>query len=404
MKPLRFALILLTTILSMRASAQLESVKELSMKSEYFNHERQVLIYTPAGYQQYDQTYYDVIYVFDAQDRTMFDLVHCLLNIACKPDPDGGRGTNFIIVGICSPNLFDINYSRNNDYLPMPLHGNKGLFKEGYNYGNSPDLKKFVKNELMPYVTQNYRTSGRTLGIGHSLSASFVLDALMTDDLFDDYIAVSPNCCYDDYRLATDIENYQFKSRNTPRFIYASMAGEIEKEPEYWGDEWKAGWERVSTFLKDKSHFNETTVTSVHTFPDYDHYGSFMPSVTAALNDYIVFGAKNLVGYIGEETAPVHIELRGKNLPDDIYITGNQDALGNWEAKGVKMNLINDSTATVDLRLHLPAQFKFTRGSWEREAIIKNADAGNHTIYDAEHTTRVYRLWERNPWMGEEQK
>ena len=97
------------------------------MKSEFFNHERQVLIYTPVGYQQYDQTYYDVIYVFDAQDRTMFDLVHCLLNIACKPDPDGGRSQSFIIVGICSPNLWDINYFRNHDYLPMPIHGNNGL-------------------------------------------------------------------------------------------------------------------------------------------------------------------------------------------------------------------------------------------------------------------------------------
>ncbi len=393
----------LLALASLGVSAQLESVKELSMKSEYFNHERQVLIYTPSGYQQFDQTYYDVIYVFDAQDRTMFDLVHCLLNIACKPDPDGGRGMSFIIVGICSPTLWDINYSRNNDYLPMPLHGNKGLFQEGYNYGNSPDLKKFVKNELMSYVKQNYRTSGRTLGIGHSLSASFVLDCMITDDLFDDYIAISPNCCYDEYRLATDIENYQFKNRKTPRFIYASMSGEIDNGPEYWGDDWKAGWERVNTFLNDKSNFNENTVTSIHTFPGYGHYNGFMPSVTAALNDYIVFGAKNLVGYIGETVCPVHIELRGKNLPNDIYITGNQDALGNWEAKGIKMDLVNDSIAAIDLRLHLPAQFKFTRGSWEREAIIKNADAGNHIIHDAKHATRVYRLWERNPWMGEEQ-
>ena len=95
----------LLAVVSLSGSAQLESVKELSMKSEYFNHERQVLIYTPGGYQQYDQTFYDVIYMFDAQDRTMFDLVHCLLNITCKPDPDGGRTMNFIIVGICSPNL-----------------------------------------------------------------------------------------------------------------------------------------------------------------------------------------------------------------------------------------------------------------------------------------------------------
>ena len=138
------------------------------------------------------------------------------------------------------------------------------------------------------------------------------------------------------------------------------MSGEIDNGPEYWGDEWKTGWERVSAVLKDKAHFPENTVTSVHTFPGYGHYNGFMPSLTAALNDYIVFGAKNLVSYVGEETYPVHIELRGKNLTDTIYI-----------------------------------------GSWECEAIISNADTGNLIIHDAEHANRVYRLWERNQWMGE---
>ena len=67
----------------------------------------------------------------------------------------------------------------------------------------------------------------------------------------------------------------------------------------------------------------------------------------------------------------------------------------------VFLTLTSDSIASIDLRLHLPAQFKFTRGSWEREAIISNADAGNQIIHDAEHANRVYRLWERNQWMGE---
>ena len=85
---------ILLALVAVAGQAQLESVKELTMKSEYFNHERQVLIYTPGGYQQFDQTYSDVIYVCDAQCRERFDLVHCLLNMACKPDPDGGKSTN----------------------------------------------------------------------------------------------------------------------------------------------------------------------------------------------------------------------------------------------------------------------------------------------------------------------
>ena len=226
------ALVALVTMAG-QAQVPLESVKEVTMKSEYFNHDRQVLIYTPVNYPQFDQTYYDVIYVFDAQDRTIFDLVHCLLNIACKPDPDGGRSTNFIIVGICSPNLWDISYFRNHDYLPMPLHGNNGLFKEGYYYGKSPDLKKFVKNELMPYVKNNYRTSGRSLGIGHSLSASFVLDAMITDDLFDDYIVISPNCCYDEYRLATDIENHHHHPARPRRNGWTGAGSTRKREGTY---------------------------------------------------------------------------------------------------------------------------------------------------------------------------
>ena len=47
------------------AQVPLESVKELTMKSKYINHERQVHIYTPDNYPNFDQTNYDVIYVFD---------------------------------------------------------------------------------------------------------------------------------------------------------------------------------------------------------------------------------------------------------------------------------------------------------------------------------------------------
>lgn len=85
-------------LISLGANAQLASVKELSMQSEYFGFERQVLIYTPVGYQEFDQTYYDVIYVFDSQDRSKFDLVHCLTDLLPLDEHK-----HFIIVGICSP-------------------------------------------------------------------------------------------------------------------------------------------------------------------------------------------------------------------------------------------------------------------------------------------------------------
>ena len=53
-------------------------VTDLSMKSLYFNHERQVLIYTPEGYDEYDATDFDVMYVFDSQNMTLQISTSCM--------------------------------------------------------------------------------------------------------------------------------------------------------------------------------------------------------------------------------------------------------------------------------------------------------------------------------------
>ena len=394
MRKLGFSFLLL--LAAVFAAAQpIARITDLSMKSQYFNQERQVIIYTPEGYDEYDATDFDVMYVFDSQERSKFDFVHCALDLACTRDQDESK--RFIIVGICSPNLPDINYYRNTDYLPMPIHEStkgKGLFKYEQGYGRSRDLKKFLKDELMPYIDKNYRTSGRTIGIGHSLSASFVLDCMITDDLFDDYIAMSPNCCYDAFRLASDIEQYSFKSITKPRFIYTSMGNEIGSEISRWGKDWQEGWQRVSTFFSDRSHFTDGTIASVKNFPDYAHNPSYLPSLTEALREYLQFSTSLLQQYTSQDTYPIHFELKGQAMKGDVYITGNQEALANWNPKGVKMKQKNDSTYTIDLQLHLPVYFKFTRGDWDHQLFMENAIPGNLVIYKPEPAIRTYLLEE----------
>ena len=62
------------------------------------------------------------------------------------------------------------------------------------------------------------------------------------------------------------------------------------------------------------------------------------------------------------DTARTH---HGSKSPDTIrQFTGQ---IGDFMAsKDVKMMVTSDSIASIGLRLHLPAQFKFPRGSWER--------------------------------------
>lgn len=87
-----------------------------------------------------------------------------------------------------------------------------------------------------------------------------------------------------------------------------------------------------------------------------------------------------------ENVLDVPILLKGKSLSGDVYITGNQDALSNWNPMGVKMNQVNDSTYTIDLNLRLPAEYKFTQGTWEQQPFPKYTVPGNLRIADPNKT------------------
>ena len=70
----------------------------IMMKSKYFSFERKVFISLPACYQECNVQNYDVIYVFDTQDKPYFYLVNAL-----TPFINLNYDNRFIVVGICSP-------------------------------------------------------------------------------------------------------------------------------------------------------------------------------------------------------------------------------------------------------------------------------------------------------------
>lgn len=102
------------------ATAQKIARVELKdLESKFFPFKRTVLIYTPEHYDESTESEYDVIYVFDAQDRSNFDEVHALLYYGLQqPDVD----LSYIVVGVASPYVEEYKYDRSNDFLPAPLH------------------------------------------------------------------------------------------------------------------------------------------------------------------------------------------------------------------------------------------------------------------------------------------
>ncbi len=69
--------------------------------------------------------------------------------------------------------------------------------------GGSANYRRFLVEELRPWIEARYPSAGRTGLIGESLAGLFVLETLLRQPTaFDDYIAISPSLWWDGGRLA----------------------------------------------------------------------------------------------------------------------------------------------------------------------------------------------------------
>lgn len=345
--------------------ARVENVK---IHSKYLNQEREIIVYTPIDYDYRKNEYFNVIYVFDSQNREFFDYTTSIISFLTD------NTTSFIVVGITSPYNEDLEYARNNDLLPV-LKTKASIKRYGEYSGNADNFLKYVSSEVTPYIDSNYRTLNNKIAIGHSLSASFILYSFIkNNNLFNSYIAISPNLAYENNMLANELINYDYTEINKLTALYLSNANE---GVDYWV-EWKKPREKVYSFFK-KTTNNQNLKVQIHKFPDNNHWNTFPPSLSKAFEFYFKNIADLQEKELSKNAYNVTIKVKVPNKKDTIYITGNQENLGDWNPKKIKLKKISEFEREITLKLKSPAQFKFTRGNWDTEAETEGT-YGNITI------------------------
>lgn len=135
-----------------------------SIHSDILGEERKLLIHLPQGYKTSDNTY-PVIYLLDGSSHFQH------ASTAADMLQDNNMMPASIIVGI--PN-------------------NPGTRNRDLGDG-SDNFWAFIKQEVSPYISKNYQTSGHKTLFGHSFAGAFVLDGFLDNSgWFDSYIAASP--------------------------------------------------------------------------------------------------------------------------------------------------------------------------------------------------------------------
>jgi predicted alpha/beta superfamily hydrolase len=140
--------------------------------------------------------------------------------------------------------------------------------------GGSAAYRRFLVDELQPWVEARYRTSGRNGLIGESLAGLFVVETFLREpQAFDAYLAASPSLWWDDQSLSRAAPSSLAKGKFGGRRLYLSIGDE--------GTTMQAGVDRVVAALKTKPP--KGLVWRYDPMPDQHHATIYDPSAKAGL-------------------------------------------------------------------------------------------------------------------------
>jgi len=357
-------------------------LESFNLSSNKFQFDRKIFVNLPTGYDENNATDYDVIYVFDAQDLSYLEMVSSYPKFINTSWAD-----RFIVVGICSPNT--LSYNRLDDFLPNDPETVKAYKGHG---GRAENLAKFVKDELQPYIKSHYRTTDRSIGVGHALGATFLMGALLDNKPFDAYFMFSPDLSVGDFMYPKRFKEHDFSE--VKQFIFLTDAAE-ESTPGM--ENWGVAREMIYGYL-DEHVMPRALKWNKVSYSGYNHMSAFPLALKDAYSRYFNY-RDSLDNILSKETYHKRIEIEVNNPNDEVYITGNQNSLGKWNPGKIKMEKVSDRVRAIEVDVQLPAQIKFTRGSWKSEAYFLNTPDGTNVRIDNK-TKEVYK-YKLHKWSDE---
>jgi predicted alpha/beta superfamily hydrolase len=351
-------------------SQEVAQTKLIGIDSKELRQQREILIYIPKNYKENTLVNYDVIYVFDAQNREFFDFTHSIVSFVSNTEK------KYIVVGITSPFIEKYDYARNNDLLPK-LETKEAIDRYGKYSGNADNFLGYMKNEITTYIDNNYRTTKSKVAIGHSLSGSLLIYTfLKAPNLFNDYLIISPNLAYDNERLTRGLIEFDYQNINDTTFLFLSNANEGNG---YWTS-WIPAREKVYSFFETSDQTKKVHFL-MKEFPNETHWSTFAPALSYGMKEYFQYKDNQKVQF-SEEEYVITLRVKVPNKNDEAYIAGNQSSMGNWNPRTIKMEFESDFERTIILKVRAPVEFKITRGSWETEGEIMHNGGFNNVKID----------------------
>ena len=185
-----------------------------ALTSSIYESDREINVWLPPGYEE-SETAYPVLYLLDG--GVTFQDFHHISGLA-QLGTVNGTTRDVIVVGIASAD-------RRNE-LALPTEDPE-LIARYPTQGQSDRFRRFIAEEVQPFIEGRFRTSGETALMGESLGGLFVVETFLKEpQMFDAYVAVSPSLWWDGGRLARQAGAHLRDHSNDPRTLILTLGDE----------------------------------------------------------------------------------------------------------------------------------------------------------------------------------
>ena len=170
-----------------------------------------IIVALPSSYGSEKINTYPVLFVLDGESNG--DLVNGMLQRLHL-----SNGSNeHIIVGVTTNN-------RLRDFAPTVNKDPRGPVGEG---GGGDKFLDFMEKELIPTLSERYRTSNFNVLAGHSVAGLLVIHSFQSrPDLFQGHLAFSPAVWWGDRETLKATKQYVTTTKNVQNYLYMDIGSE----------------------------------------------------------------------------------------------------------------------------------------------------------------------------------
>ncbi len=275
--------------------------------------------------------------------------------------------------------------------IPVFWHGNGPMIKSDKgqiaNMISSPYIPLEKKNNIKDYKEFGFNHP-ETLNflITHEFGHSFVNQHL---GQYEDRINQSSNLMTEALIDKMAMHGYSYWPSSVAEHIVRT--GEIRIAL-------ADGNEKLAETLR-KQHINEYSFVLIPDFEKkmeeyennrkkYKTFKDFVPELLTVLDETSVEKVREKLG-LPNEKYQITLTLTVPDNSGDVYITGNQSAIGSWNPQKIKLDKINETTRQITFDTYPDLRFKLTKGSWETEGIIDGIEEGKDVALSIDKNTSL---------------